>query len=310
MTPTRATAAPEPFISCENLVRIYKSDRVEVQALQGLDLDVDAGEFVALVGASGSGKSTLLNILSGNDRPTAGRARVGDQDLLAMSRSGQQEFRRRVTGFVWQQTANNLVPYLTAEQNIALPLLATKTGKRARAARAAELLRMLDVQHCARRNPGQMSGGEQQRVAIAVAVANSPRVLFADEPTGELDSTTSEQVLAALRRVNRDSGVTVVLVTHDPIVADSSDRTVAIRDGRTASETVRRTEHDVAGVSRTVSDEYAVLDRAGRLQLPRDFTEALSMRRRVRLHLEPDHVAVWPHDDPRGGQPQAEGTSR
>jgi len=310
MTTTTSAGTSEPFISCEDLVRIYRSDRVEVQALQGLDLEVDAGEFVALVGASGSGKSTLLNILSGNDRPTAGRARVGEQDLLTMTRAQSQEFRRRTAGFVWQQTASNLVPYLTAQQNVALPLLATGTRRRARTARVQELLTMLGVKHCAHRTPAQLSGGEQQRVAIAVSVANRPQVLYADEPTGALDTATSEQVLAAFRQVNRESGITVVLVTHDAVVADSSDRTIAIRDGRTATETVRRTERDSAGVERTVSDEFAVLDRAGRLQLPRAFTDALAMRRRVRLHLEPDHVAVWPHDDPQAQDRSPEAASR
>ena len=285
-----------PYIACDALVRIYRTDTVEVVALQGLDLDVDRGELVAVVGASGSGKSTLLNILSGLDRPTAGRARVGDQDLSTMTGRQRLHYRRRTAGFVWQQTARNLVPYLTAQQNVLVPLLATRTPRRLRTARAAEVLAMLRVGHCADRVPAQLSGGEQQRVAIAVALANGPEVLFADEPTGELDSTTSEDVLGALRTVNRELGTTVVLVTHDPLVADSTDRTVAIRDGRTSTETVRRRGTDPAGAPRTVSDEYAVLDRAGRLQLPRDFTDALAMRRRVRLHLRPDHVAVWPAD--------------
>ena len=287
-----------PHLRCENLVRIHQRDRVEVVALQGLDLDVSAGEFVALVGASGSGKSTLLNILAGNDRPTAGTVTVAGQDLAALSRSQRLEYRRSACGFVQQQTAHNLVPYLTAEQNVALPLLATRTRRRARTQCSAELLALLGVEHCRDRTPAAMSGGEQQRVALAVALANRPGLLLADEPTGELDSATSEEVFAALRLANEQLGCTVVLVTHDEYVASHSRRTVAIRDGRTSSETLLRTETDAVGTQREVRDEYAVLDRVGRLQLPRAYTDALAMHRRVRLHLAEDHVAVWPHEQP------------
>lgn len=302
----------EPFILCDGLVRIYTGDRIEVVALQGLDLEVERGEFVAIVGASGSGKSTLLTILSGNDRPTAGRVRVGDTDLLRLSRAEQLRYRRHTAGFVWQQSSRNLLPYLTGSQNVALPLLATRTRRRTRAARVAELLALLGIEHCAGRTPAQMSGGEQQRLAIAVALANAPQVLFADEPTGELDTASAELVLAGLRRANAELGTTVVLVTHDPLVADTSDRTVAIRDGRTSSESIRRQPtHDArpaddatvldspASIRR---DDYAVLDRAGRLQLPREFTDALSLRRRVRLQLEPDHVGVWPAETTDGAR--------
>ena len=289
------SASLTPLVRCEGLVRIHQRDRVEVVALQGLDLDVAAGEFVALVGASGSGKSTLLNVLAGNDRPTAGRVLVAGQDLGALSRSQRLAYRRHTCGFVQQQTARNLVPYLTAEQNVGLPLLATRTRRRARAERSAELLALLGVEHCRQRTPAQMSGGEQQRVALAVALANRPGLLLADEPTGELDSATSEEVFDALRLANEQLGCTVVLVTHDEHVAAHSRRTVAIRDGRTSSESLLRTETDAGGAERVVRDEYAVLDRVGRLQLPRAYTDALAMHRRVRLHLAEDHVAVWPH---------------
>jgi ABC-type lipoprotein export system ATPase subunit len=282
-------------IVCDNLVRIYKAEGVEVVALQGLDLLVDAGEFIAIVGASGSGKSTLLNILSGLDVPTAGVARVAGQDLLAMSAGQRLRYRRDLVGFVWQQTGRNLVPYLTAQENVGLPMtLRGRPRGRARSTRAAELLDLLGVADCARRRPGELSGGEQQRVAIAVAVANEPSVVFADEPTGELDSATSADVFAALRGVNEELGVTVVVVTHDPLVSEQVGRTVGIRDGRTSSEVLRRTAVTEHGDEHVIAEEYAVLDRAGRLQLPRDFTAALRMERRVRLGLEPDHIGVWP----------------
>ncbi|MET8155107.1 ABC transporter ATP-binding protein [Sphaerisporangium sp. NPDC005289] len=281
-------------ILCDNLVRIYKTEGVEVVALQGLDLLIEQGELIAIVGASGSGKSTLLNVLSGLDVPTAGVARVAGTDLLSMTAKDRLRYRREIVGFIWQQTARNLLPYLTARENVRLPM--RLAGKRAGAARADELLELLGVAYCADRKPTEMSGGEQQRVAIAVALSNSPQVILADEPTGELDTENSEQVFAALRRANRELGVTAVIVTHDALVSEQVDRTVGIRDGRTSSETLRRASSD----GKIIAEEYAVLDRVGRLQLPRDFTNALDMERRVRLELERDHIGVWP-DKPQPG---------
>jgi ABC-type lipoprotein export system ATPase subunit len=282
-----------PTIVCDNLVRIYQTDGIEVIALQGLDLAVDPGELVAIVGASGSGKSTLLNILSGNDEPTAGRVTVARNDLLAMSSRDRVRYRRDVAGFIWQQTARGLMPFLTAADNVTLPLLLAGVGRRERRSRADDLLALLGIGYCRDRRPSEMSGGEQQRCAIAVAVANRPEVLFADEPTGELDSATAVEVFAALRSINTELGTTVVIVTHDPAVAEHVDRTVAIRDGRTSSEVLRRTEVTTDGRERVIAEEYAVLDRAGRVQLPRDFVTTLGLRERVRLELEPDHVGVW-----------------
>ncbi|MGI5240234.1 ABC transporter ATP-binding protein [Dactylosporangium sp. CA-139066] len=290
----------DALIVCESLVRIYQSGSVEVQALQGLDLTVNTGEMIAVVGASGSGKSTLLSILAGIDAPTAGRARVDRWDLLAMSRSERVEFRRRTVGFVRQQTASNLVPYLTARQMIDLPMTATRTPVRQRRERTAELLDALGIERLADRRPGQLSGGQQMRVAIAVALANRPRVLLADEPTGELDTDTSAEVFGVLRDVNRRYGVTVLVVTHDPTVSGRVERTVAIRDGRTSSEVLRRTATGADGDTHVIAEEYAVMDRAGRVQIPRDFREALALTRRVRLALEPDHVTIRP-DTERDG---------
>ncbi|MFI9104359.1 ABC transporter ATP-binding protein [Streptomyces fildesensis] len=294
----RPAYGQDALITCDRLVRIFTADGVEVQALQGLDLLVAKGELMALVGASGSGKSTLLNILAGLDVPTAGAASVGGYDLLDMDAKSRLRYRREVVGFVWQQTARNLLPYLTAAQNVVLPMqLSGRDGfraKRLHAARATELLTMLGVGYCHDRHPGQMSGGEQQRTAIAVALANSPSLVLADEPTGELDSATGEQVFAAFRTANEELGTTVVVVTHDHAVADAVRRTVAIRDGRTASEVLRHTEIDEHGQESVVAREYATVDRAGRLQLPRDYTAALSIENRVLLELESDHIGVWP----------------
>nr|WP_221375240.1 ABC transporter ATP-binding protein [Actinoplanes polyasparticus] len=280
------------LIVCESLVRIYQTGPVEVQALQGLDLVVDKGEMVAVVGASGSGKSTLLSILAGVDAPTAGRARVEQWDLLAMSRADRVRYRRHTVGFVRQQTASNLIPYLTAQQMVDLPMTAARTPARERRQRSADLLEALGVGALAGRRPGELSGGQQMRVAIAVALANQPHVLLADEPTGELDTATSAEVFGALRDVNRDLGVTVVVVTHDPAVSGQVERTVSIRDGRTSSEVLRRTATADDGGTHVIAEEYAVMDRAGRIQVPRDYREALALTRRVRLALEPDHITI------------------
>jgi ABC-type lipoprotein export system ATPase subunit len=279
----------DALVVCDNLVRIYQSEAVEVQALQGLDLLVHEGEMIALVGASGSGKSTLLNVLAGVDAPTAGRARVAGHDLVDMTRAEQVHYRRHVVGFVRQQAARNLVPYLTAGQVVDLPMTIAGAPRRERRKRTAALLELLGVPHCGDRRPLQMSGGEQQRVSIAVALANRPRLLLADEPTGELDNETAAEVFAALRTVNRELGTTVVVVTHDAEVSGQVARTVAIRDGRTSSEVLRT--QDTADVPGT-AEEYAVMDRAGRVQLPRDYREALDLTRRVRLALAEDHVEI------------------
>ncbi|MFJ7207182.1 ATP-binding cassette domain-containing protein [Streptomyces sp. NPDC098789] len=296
-----ATTPPPPeagtAIVCDRLVRVFSGDGIEVQALQGLELTVAQGDLVALVGASGSGKSTLLNILAGQDRPTAGTARVAGYDLLEMDSRDRLRYRREAVGFVWQQTARNLLPFLTTTQNIALPLQLTSGGRGAakrHAARTAELIEALDLGPLAGRRPSELSGGQQQRVAVAVAMAGAPKVLLADEPTGELDSETGAAVFEAFRTVNRELGATVVIVTHDPMVAGEVRRTVAIRDGRTSSEVLRRTVTDEHGAESVSEREYVMLDRSGRVQLPRTFLEALGMEDRVAVDLGPDHIALRP----------------
>ena len=290
MTVTQQTAGD--IVACDNLVRIYSVGDIEVVALQGLDLRIKAGEMVAIVGASGSGKSTLLNILGGLDVPTAGRAVVDGLDLARLSRSERTRYRRRTVGMVWQQTSRNLLPHLDAIANVELPMVLDRRANRQQ--RAEDLLELVGLPNRARHRPHDLSGGEQQRIAIAVALANSPSVLLADEPTGELDSTTSAEVFELFRRINREIGTTIVAVTHDPLVSDHVSRTVAIRDGRTSTETVRRTEQSGSGDHRVVAEEFAVLDRAGRLQLPRAHIEKLALADRVRLRLEEDHVGIWP----------------
>ncbi|NGO71638.1 ABC transporter ATP-binding protein [Streptomyces boncukensis] len=290
----------DALIVCDRLVRIFSTDGVEVQALQGLDLLVREGELTALVGASGSGKSTLLNILAGLDTPSAGRATVAGYDLLAMNAASRLRYRRETVGFIWQRTSRNLLPYLTAAQNVALPMRLRRGGvgsRRRQRERARELLDLLGLAEARDRHPAQLSGGEQQRVAVAVALANHPSVVLADEPTGELDTATAEQVFAALRRANAELGTTIVVVTHDQGVSEQVSRTVSIRDGRTSTETLRRTEPDAGGGESRVSREYTTIDRSGRLQLPPEFTEPLAIRDRVRLELRPQHIEVHPDDE-------------
>ena len=280
----------EALILCDRLVRVYAADGVEVQALQGLDLQVAPGELTAVVGASGSGKSTLLNILSGLDKPTAGRARVADHDLLAMKSRERLRYRRETVGFIWQQTGRNLLPYLTGAENIEAPLRLAGMRAAKRRARAREMLDLLGIGYCADRGPGQLSGGEQQRVAIGVALANRPRVVLADEPTGELDTASADTVFQALRTANEELGVAVLIVTHDEKVSEQVPRTVQIRDGRTSME-VRRTM-GLEGAAK--AEEYALLDRAGRIQLPAEYVAALGLSERVRLGLEPEQITVRP----------------
>jgi ABC-type lipoprotein export system ATPase subunit len=282
------------LVVCDQVVRIYTGEGIEVQALQGLDLLIGEGELVAMVGASGSGKSTLMNILAGLDTPTAGRVRVAGQDLGGMSAKERLIYRRQQVGFVWQQTSRNLLPYLTAKQNVVTPMRFTGHRRRARDEWAMDLLDILGVAHCADRVPSRMSGGEQQRTAIATALANDPRLLLADEPTGELDSHTAQDVFRALQTANTELGATVLVVTHDPAVSHQVQRTVAIRDGRTSSETLRHDAADELGNTVRQAVEYAVLDRAGRVQLPREMTERHQMRDRVRLRSLDDHIGVWP----------------
>ncbi len=293
------------MIRCENLVKIYKTSEVEVVALQGLDLTVDRGELMAIVGNSGSGKSTLLNMLGGLDRPSAGQLFVDGKNLLKFTDNDYVDYKRNTVGFVWQNNARNLVPYLTAVQNVELPMLLD--GRRKRREKALKLLDSVGLLKRKNSRLDQMSGGEQQRVAIAIALANDPKLLLADEPTGSVDTKTSNMILDIFKEVNKNLGVTVVIVTHDVRLARHIDRVVAIRDGRTSSEIVRKrsykeeleqikgfgeTEEGAAADAETDEDftheELVVLDRAGRLQLPRDHMDKLGIKGGDRVKVEVD----------------------
>ncbi len=293
----------EPIITCESLVKIYKIQDVEVLALQGLDLTVQRGELMGIVGASGSGKSTLMNVLGGLVRPSAGKVIVDGHDLLKLSDVAINKYRREEVGFVWQQGSRNLIPYLNARENVEMPMmLAGVNGRRTRQ-QAEDLLDMVGLSHRRTHYLRQMSGGEQQRVAIAVALANNPSILLADEPTGELDTTTARTIYEAFKTLNRELGITILIVSHDPTIAKHVQRVMAIRDGKAASETVRRrrkkqrqTEaaHEEEHLEEEHFEELTVLDSAGRLQLPKSYREALQIETRVRLEMVDDTIIIRP----------------
>ena len=305
MTPAdldpRTAADEQPYIRCEDVFKIYKSEDLEVVALRGLDLEVYRGEVMALVGASGSGKSTLLNIFAGLDQASAGRVEVGGRNLLTTPTEELVDYRRTEVGFVWQQTSRNLIPYLGARENVEMPLLIEGASRGAAGARARELLALVGLADKERNRPDQLSGGEQQRVAIAVALANNPPLLLADEPTGELDSATAGEVFDVFADLNERIGVTIVIVTHDSSIIDRVHRVVAFRDGKTSAEIVRRSRFTRDHAQEV--DEYAVVDRSGRLQVPREIAEALGLGARARVSLVDDHVEVRADEGAPAGPP-------
>ena len=300
-------ASEDPFVNCNELYKIFKVADIEVMALQGLDLSVREGEMVGVVGASGSGKTTLMNVLGGLTRPSAGQVIVDGQNLLKLSNRELTTYRQVDVGFVWQQGSRNLIPYLSALDNIKLPMtLAGQTGVQVDK-RARELMDLVDLADRYNHKPMALSGGEQQRVAIAVALANEPKLLLADEPTGDLDSVTSDQVYNLFRRLNRELGLTVCIVSHDPLVAQHVGRVVAIRDGKLASETVlRRRKRKPQPHDESVSslqgqegweehfEELIVLDSAGRLQIPRAYREELAIENRVEMEVTDRGLLIRP----------------
>jgi ABC-type lipoprotein export system ATPase subunit len=293
------------LVTCDNLVKIYKVADLEVVALQGLDLEVAPGEMLALVGASGSGKSTLLNMLGGLDIPSAGKCIVAGNDLTRISDNQRTNYRRFVVGHLWQQSGRNLLPDLTIAANVDLPQILGGVNPAKRRQRTGQLLEAIGLGNMANKYPNQLSGGEQQRVGIAVALANDPQLLLADEPTGELDSSTAGEILRLLRALNRQLGLTIITVTHDSAIAAAVDRTIAIRDGRTSTETVRRDApyfgnsdraSAVIGLPGDTHREAILIDRVGRLQLPKDVLDQIPFNGRAEVRVVGDHVELRPAD--------------
>ena len=277
------------LVDCQGVVHIYKTGDLEVVALQGLDLNVGVGEMVAIVGRSGSGKTTLMNVLAGLERPSAGRARVGGFDLAQLNDAQRKNYQRRMVGYLWQNTQVNLVPELDVLENVQMPLLGAGWTVGDRVQRAAYLVDALGLSSRVDNHPAELSAGEQQRLGLAVALANQPSLLLADEPTSQLDSATARAVLEDLRRLQSELGTTVIMVTHDRQVEEYVERVVLIRDGRTSTET------RYAGVpgGRT-ADELVIVDAAGRLQLPAEYVEALGLRGRARVRMEDGRIIVAP----------------
>lgn len=290
------------MIECENLVKIYKTSEIEVVALQGLDLTIEAGELMAIIGNSGSGKSTLLNMLGGLDRPSAGKLVVDGKDLLKFNDKLLFKYKRETVGFVWQNNARNLIPYLTAVENVELPMVLN--GAKQKRLRAIQLLDMVGLSHRRNNKLSQLSGGEQQRVAIAISLANNPKIMLADEPTGAVDTKTADIILDTLRELNKSLGLTVVIVTHDRQLSRKVDRVVAIRDGRTSSEFIRKKsyaeelkelEKGMEAQEDETHVELAVVDKAGRMQIPKDYLTALGIKGKdkVRVELEGNRIVLF-----------------
>ena len=290
---------PDAMIECDNLVKIYKTRDIEVLALQGLDLTVERGELMAIIGNSGSGKSTFLNMIGGLDRPSAGKLYVDGRNLFRLTEDELVEYKKSTVGFVWQNNARNLLPYLTAIENIMTPMLFTKEAHKKE--RANELLEMVGLSHRKNSRLSQLSGGEQQRVAIAIALANKPKLLLADEPTGSVDRNTSDYILDMFRSLNEQLGVTIVIVTHDKGLARKVNRVVSIRDGKTSSERIMKEDYieklkDMSfnwDTNDETQEEYAVLDRFGRLQIPSELLDGLGIDgTRVKLELKDGKIII------------------
>ncbi len=230
---TEQTAAA---IRAVDLTRTFEVGETTVEALRSINLEVEQGQFVALVGPSGSGKSTLLNLVGGLDRPTGGELWINGVELSASKEKALTEHRRRRVGFVFQSF--NLLPRLTAIENVALPLMFVGVPERQRMERAGQLLAQVGLSDRLDHRPTQLSGGEQQRVAIARALVNRPAIILADEPTGNIDTATGSEIMDLLRRLNREQGVTLLLVTHDPEAAGFADRVIQLRDGRITGQEV------------------------------------------------------------------------
>lgn len=289
----------EDIIVCENLVKIYKTKDSEVIALQGLDLSIASGELMAIIGNSGSGKSTFLNMIGGLDRPSAGKLTVDGKDLFKLNEHQLVEYKSSTVGFVWQNNARNLVPYLTAIQNIQLPMVFHDTHNCRN--RALELLDLVGMSHKKNNLLNQLSGGEQQRIAIAIALANNPKILLADEPTGAVDLKTSSYILDVFRELNQTTGLTVVIVTHDRQLSKKVNRVVSIRDGKTSSEMIMKQSYaaslaQVDSLSNAIPethDEFAVLDRAGRVQIPKDMLASIGVTgNKIRFEVEAGRIVI------------------
>lgn len=286
------------MVRCENLIKLYKTKDIEVMALQGMDLVVNKGEFIALIGNSGSGKSTFLNMIGGLAKPSAGKLFVDGKDLFQLKEKELVEYKQKTVGFVWQNNARNLLPYLTAKQNVETPMLFSK--KEDSEAKAMQLLELVGMAHKKDSKLSQLSGGEQQRIAIAIALANEPQLLLADEPTGAVDNKTAKQILDVFWRLNQELGLTIIIVTHDPSVSSKVNRVVRIRDGKISSEQLVKVNYadrlkeigSLEDIEET-HEEFTVVDRNGRLQIKQEFINELGLSgNHVKVELEDGKIII------------------
>ncbi len=268
----------QPIVDCRRVIKIHKQGNLEVVALNGLDFAMGRGEFISVVGKSGSGKSTLLRILAGLDRPSAGRVEVTGVSLTDISERDLTIHYRRRVGFLWQDFTRNLLPYLKAIHNVELPMLLAGIPTRQRRRRAQQLLEATGLQNQAFAMIRTMSGGQQQRLALCVALAGDPELLLADEPTGELDTVTSLDIYDLLRGLNRE-GLSILVVTHDVALARRTDRVVRLTDGRLAAE--------------GSGDDYQVtVDPSGGVALPRDLLLAAGIEREATARLTEEGILL------------------
>ena len=285
------TGENSPMVLAENLVKIYKTLDLEVLALQGLDLRVERGELTAIIGNSGSGKSTFLNMLGGLDEPSAGKLFVDGKNLFKLSQKEKVIYKRDTVGFVWQNNGRNLLPFMNAMENIMTPM--HLTDEKNKKERALELLDIVGMSHRKFSRMNQLSGGEQQRIAIAIALANRPKLLLADEPTGSVDRKTADYIFDLFKRLNKEYGQTIIIVTHDVELSKKVARVVAIRDGKISSERILKEHYSNLGngeinwMEEETQDEYSIVDRAGRIQIPRNMLDSLELKgNKIKVTIE------------------------
>lgn len=294
------TDAKTPMVLAENLVKIYKTSDIEVLALQGLDLKVERGELTAIIGNSGSGKSTFLNMLGCLDEPSAGKLYVDGRNLFKLNQKEKDLYKRSTVGFVWQNNGRNLLPYMTAFENIVTPMLLTNVSDKEREQTAAELLDLVGMSHRRNSRLSQLSGGEQQRIAIAIALANRPKLLLADEPTGSVDRKTADYIFDVFRHLNSEYGQTIIIVTHDVELSKKVNRVVAIRDGKISSERILKEKYTnafgtgkVNWMEEDTQEEYSIIDRAGRLQIPRHMLDELALKdNKILVSMENEKIVL------------------
>jgi len=292
--------ADDPIIVCDGLVKIYKTEDVEVMALQGLELEVKRGEILSVIGKSGSGKSTLMNIIGGLERQSVGTIIVDGMNLADMTEKEMVQYRKKKIGFVWQKSSRNLYSYLTSIENVEAAMNFTRLDAGQKHEKAMRLLEMTGIAHKMNSYPAQMSGGEQQRVSIAVALANDPDILLADEPTGAVDSKTSNMIQDLFRKLNQEMGLTIIIVTHDVKLANKVDRVVMISDGKISTEKIMKAQvrEQIAHISSDeldddAHDEYSVMDKAHRVQLNEEILEAAGIdTNKVKIRVVDGQVVI------------------